>query len=119
MTTGGAIFDVTVKVADCPEHMVGVVVVTEAAGEVLTLIDLITELIHPCMASVIVYVMMVFPLPIPVTTPVLLTLATAVLLLVHTPGVVASVNCIVLFTQTPSGPLMSARVGGGYTEILA
>jgi hypothetical protein len=50
-TIGGDIEAVDVIVADCPEQMV-VEPVTEAVGEALTLIDLITEFIHPCMASV-------------------------------------------------------------------
>jgi len=52
ITIGGAILDDKVKVADCPKQIVGLLAVTEAFGEVLTLIVLITEFIHPCVASV-------------------------------------------------------------------
>jgi hypothetical protein len=42
-----------------------------------------------------------------------------VLLLVHTPPEVASVNVIVLPVQTVVGPEMAATVGGGFTRIVA
>ena len=52
----------------------------------------------------------------PVINPVvLLIVATAVLLLVHTPPVVLFVNCVVLFTQTVLVPVIPCKPGDDCT----
>jgi hypothetical protein len=55
-----------------------------------------------------VYVMFVVPEAIPVTTPVVLTVPTAVLLLDHVPPDVLCVKVAVLPTQTAEGPEIAA-----------
>ena len=61
------------------------------------------------------------PAPTPVTSPVVVTVATEVLLLLQMPPVVASVNWVVLLTHTPDAPAMAATTGKGFTvtEVLA
>ena len=50
--------------------------------------------------------MVAIPAPVPVTTPVLPTVAMAVLLLLHTPPGAPSIRLMVLPTHTLVGPLM-------------
>ena len=63
-------------------------------------------------------VMVVVPVLIPVTTPVLPTLATEVLLLAQVPPVVVSVSVMAEPTHTVAGPLMIPAVGAGSTVTL-
>jgi hypothetical protein len=53
---------------------------------------------------------MALPADTPVTTPVVLMVATAVLLLAHVPPLVAWVSVMLLPTHTLSGPLMGPGV---------
>ena len=55
------------------------------------------------------------PAATPVTTPELLTVATAVLALVHAPPAVVLVRVVVLPTQTAAVPVMAATEGSGLT----
>ena len=65
---------------------------------------------------VTVYVIVVVPEATPVTTPVLAsTVATPVLLDVHTPPVVALLNAVVDPTHTSVVPLIAATTGIGLT----
>ena len=90
---------------------------TEAApviadGSALTVSDL--DVTHP---ADVVYVIFTVPADAPVTSPVaLLTVATEVLLLLHVPPVVASVNVVVEPTHTADAPLIAA--GSGLTVIV-
>ena len=59
------------------------------------------------------------PAVAPVTTPVVLILATAALLLLHTPPVVASVRVEVAPMHIVVVPLMAATLGEGLTVIVA
>jgi hypothetical protein len=106
-----------VPVIGVPPAQIVVPPVTEAVGASLTFIDLLTELIQ--VNTVTVYVIIVFPLDTPVTTPPADIVAAAVLLLVHTPPDVASVKVIVFPTHTPSSPPIAATAGGGFTVTLA
>ena len=52
------------------------------------------------------------PCETPVTTPAIPTVATAVLLLLHTPPVVTSLSVVVLPAQTVGVPVIAAGVTG-------
>ena len=58
------------------------------------------------------------PAPTPVTTPVALTVATAVLLLLQVPPVAVSVKVAVAPVQTPAGPETIPAFGSGLTVIV-
>ena len=62
---------------------------------------------------------MAVPFDTPVTEPVLLTVATAVLLLLHVPPPTASVRDIVEPVHTTDGPLMLPAVAVRLTVIAA
>lgn len=58
------------------------------------------------------------PAETPVTTPALETVATAVLLDVHVPPVVAEANCVVKPEQTFVAPVIAATDGNAFTVTL-
>ena len=60
--------------------------------------------------------MVAVPPETPVTTPVLLTVATDVLLLLHTPPPLALLRCVVAPGHTVSEPVIAA--GAGFTIII-
>ena len=90
---------------------------TDAVGEALTFIDLVTYPTQP--DCVTVYVITVVPLDTPVTTPELFTVATPGVLLVHDPPPGELDNVIVFVSHTWSAPLIAETEGGDYTVILA
>jgi hypothetical protein len=59
--------------------------------------------------------MMAVPPAIPVTTPELLTLATALLEVVHTPFGVVLAKVMLEFIQTELAPVMAGTTGNGLT----
>ena len=61
--------------------------------------------------------MFAVPAAIPDTNPVVVTVATAVLLLAHTPPAVVLANCVVLFTHTLLVPVIGLTAGNGFTVI--
>jgi hypothetical protein len=62
-----------------------------------------------------VYVIVTLPATRPVTTPVELTVATAVSLDDQAPPVVAVANCVVNPEHTFVAPVIAATVGNGFT----
>lgn len=66
-----------------------------------------------------VYVMVTGPAATPVSTPVLLIVASEVLLLLQVPPAVASVNCVVAATHTPAAPEIAAGKGFTITDVVA
>ena len=74
----------------------------------------VTVVVHPD-AFVTAYEIVLEPTLFIVTRPVLSTVLIAVLLLLHTPPGVASLNVIVLPTQPPELPLMAATTGDELT----
>lgn len=63
--------------------------------------------------------MLAEPAAIPDTKPVVVTVATAVLPLAHTPPVVVLDNGVVLFTHTLLVPVIGLTAGNGFTVMAA
>ena len=59
------------------------------------------------------------PADTPVTTPELFIVATSVLLLLHEPPAVASLNVLVFQIQTLVIPVIGVTVGNGFTVTVA
>ena len=94
------------KVVVAPIQIPVTPVITEGSG--LTVIVLYAE--HPVEANP--YVMVAVPAVMPVTSPVDdPTVATEVLLLLHTPPLVASLSAVVNPTQTAAVPVIGTGVG--------
>ena len=94
-----------------PVHTVVVPVIVPADGPALTAM-VVVALVEP-QVPVMVYDIVTAPADIPVTTPDALTVALAVLLLLHVPPLVASVSVMLAVGHTLVGPLI------GVTELPA
>ena len=92
------------------------VVVPEMAATVgfaFTVIVVDTESLHP-LAFVTTYLIVVLPALTGVRTPLLLMVATLVVVELHTPPTVALLKVLVLPIQTLVAPVMAATVGKGF-----
>ena len=87
---------------------------TGTAGSALTVIEAALELVHPA-AFVTLYVIVTDPEATPVTTPVVLTVATALLFDDHVPPVVELANVVVEPVHTFDDPVMDATTGNALT----
>jgi hypothetical protein len=106
---------VAVNVTEPDPHIVAPVA-AGAAGNTLTVIVLVTVVLHPF--STTVYDITDVPDVKPVTTPVALTVATNGEALDHTPLAVVLVNTVVEPIQTPFAPAIACTIGNGFTVIV-
>ena len=104
------------KVTVLPSHTALVPVMIPADGLAFTVIDWLTASLQSPVVTV--YVIVVVPADKPLTTPVLLMVATAGLLLIHTPPVVVLLNASVLPSQTAAPPLIVPADGLVFTVVL-
>jgi hypothetical protein len=86
-----------------------------AAGWVFTVT--VAELRHPVAGSV--YLIMLLPIPAPVTTPVALTVATPKLELLQAPPGVAQLSTVVLPMQVNNVPVTASGIGFIVTSLVA
>lgn len=96
------------------EHIYFVPVIAETTGIPLTVTVVFTVVLQ-LFPSVTWYEITEPPGDTPVTTPLLLMLATVVLLLLQTPGTVESDKVVVALTQTFVVPVIGATTGFGFT----
>jgi hypothetical protein len=79
-------------------------------GRALTVTACDTAVTHPLLL-VTVYVIVAVPAPTPVTTPALLTVATELLEVVHTPPATVLAKVMVALVQTVVDPVMAGTTG--------
>ena len=106
---------VAVNVTEPDPQMVAPVA-AGAAGNTLTVIVLVTVVLHPF--STTVYDITEVPDVKPVTTPVALTVATSGDALVHVPLAFVLVNNVVEPIHTPFAPAIAGTTGNGFTIIV-
>ena len=106
---------VAVNVTEPDPHIVAPVA-AGAAGNTLTVIVLVTEVLHPF--STTVYNITDVPDVKPVTTPVALTVATNGEALNHVPLPFVLVNNVVDPIHTPFAPAIAGTTGNGFTVIV-
>ena len=104
----------SVNVVEEPEHTVAVPLIVPAE-EGLTVTTMVAATIPQVFVTV--YDMVVVPAARPLTTPEVFTVATRVLVLLHTPPVVASVNVVDKPAITVAVPLIVPAAGEGLTVI--
>ena len=85
-----------------------------AVADGLTVTDAVADAVHPA-AFVKLYAIVTEPAATPVTTPVVLTVATAVLLDDHVPPVVELANVVVEPAHTFDAPVIAATTGNALT----
>ena len=90
-------------------------IVADADG--LTVTDAVVDVVHP-LALVTLYVIVTKPDVTPDTTPVVLTVATALLLDDHVPPVVELANVVDNPAQTFDAPVMAETTGNGFIVAL-
>lgn len=101
-----------------PIHILVTPLITPADEGPLTVTALRDELVRPQLLET-VYNIVSTPLPAPVTTPDEDTVAIALLVLLHTPPVVASVNETVAPSQiAPIAPIIVAGAAGGEVIVI-
>ena len=89
-------------------------VIGATIGRAFTVTVVDTESTQP-LPLVTVYLMMLVPALIPLTKPVLLTVAAFVFVDVQTPLAVASANCVVELAHTLVVPVIGAITGNAFT----
>jgi hypothetical protein len=104
----------SVNVVVEPTHTLVAPTIVPATGKGLTVIGSVATAVPQ--ALVTEYEMVVLPADTPVTIPVLLTVAIAVLLLLQTPPGAPSVNVIVEATHTLVAPVIVPGTGNTLTE---
>ena len=110
---------VLASVVVLPTHTDVVPVIAATTGNALIVTVAVTELVQP-FAFVYVYVIVLVPADTPVTTPVIeFTVATAALLLVHTPPAVVLVNAVVEPIHAFGVPPIAANTGKPFTFTVA
>jgi hypothetical protein len=93
-------------------------VIAGTFGVAFTVIILLVVFTQPVAASVTVYLIVVPPTKLPVTSPVFEIEAMNGVTLVHAPFAVAFARVIVLPTQTALAPIIDATVGKSNTVIV-
>jgi len=96
-----------------PDPQMVAPVAAGAAGNTFTVIDFVTIVLHPF--SVTVYDITEVPDVKPVTTPVVLTVATSGDALNHSPLVFVFVKTVVDPIHTPFAPAIAGTTGNGFT----
>ena len=109
---------VLASVCELPKQAPGPPVMAGTIGNAFTVTNILLALIQP-FEFVILYVMFAVPAAIPETNPVVVTVATAVLPLAHTPPAVVLANCVVLFTHTLLVPVIGLTAGNEFTVMAA
>ncbi len=104
---------VVASVVVVPSHTAGEPL--NAAGRVFTVT--FAELLHPVAGSV--YLIMLVPIPAPVTTPVVFTVATPKLELLHAPPGVAQLRAVLLPMQVNNVPVTASGTGFIVTSLVA
>jgi len=89
--------------------------IAATVGFAFTVTDAVVLFVQPLPFAAVIYVIDTTPAVIPVTRPALLTVATAVLLLLQLPPVVAFESCEDPPSQTVKVPVIAATVGFAFT----
>ena len=103
----------SVNVVDEPAIIVAVPLIVPAAGEGLTVITWVAAAVPQPLVTV--YDMVVVPDVRPITIPEAFTVATTVLVLLHTPPLVASVKVVDELAHTLTVPMIVPADGKGLT----
>jgi hypothetical protein len=101
-----------------PTQTVLAPVIGPTTGNAFTVTTAVCEVAQP-LALVTVYVIVTVPAATPVTSPVLLTAATAASLLVHTPPGVVLLKAVTAPTHTAISPVMGFTTGVALTVTVA
>ena len=96
------------------QKVVGPATLMDAEAPAFTIIAAVADDVHP-LAFVTLYVIVEEPAAIPVTTPVVLTVATVLLLEDHVPPVVELANVVDNPVHTFVAPVIEATTGAGFT----
>jgi hypothetical protein len=105
-----------IRVVVAPAHNEDVPVIEATVGNPFTVITLVAEALPQLLVTV--YDIVAEPTDKPVTTPDVLTEATAKLSLLQVPPIVALVSVMVAVAQTVEEPLIAATVIAGLTAIV-
>jgi hypothetical protein len=108
---------VLLKVVVAPTQTALVPVIAATTGNGLTVTVAAWEVAQPLLL-VTVYVIVTVPADMPVTLPVLSTVAIAVLLLAHTPDGVVLDKVVAAPTQIEFAPVMTSTTGTAFTVIV-
>ena len=108
---------VVVNVEDIPVHMAAAPVMLPATGEGMIVIPAVVNAVPQPLVTV--YVIVALPEVTPVISPVVLTVATAALLLLHVPPVVVLLKVILAPWHTDERPVIVPDAGFGLTLSVA